>query len=59
MPPDLTTTDSVVTAIRLFPGAVIMPNHGCVHCSACQLITRTGTGCVTIHADSCPTRVTI
>jgi hypothetical protein len=55
MPPDrLTTSDTVARALRMFPDSVILPNHGCNHCNACQLITRSGTGVVTVHAETCP-----
>lgn len=56
MPSDLTTSDTVATALRLFPNAVIMPNAGCAHCQACQLITRNSTGVITVHGPECPVR---
>jgi hypothetical protein len=58
MPPDLTTTTTVVAALRMFPNAVVMPNTGCTTCSACQLITATGLGVITFHHPACPSRVT-
>ena len=51
---DLTTSDTVATALRLFPDAVILPNTGCIHCRSCQLITRNTTGVITIHHPDCP-----
>ena len=56
MPPELTTTVTVATALRMFPNAVMMPNTGCTNCSACQLITRTGVGVITVHQDTCTYR---
>lgn len=56
MPPDLTTHDPVLTAIRMFPEASIMPNTGCNNCSACQLITASGLTVITFHHPDCPQR---
>jgi hypothetical protein len=53
---DLTTADTVATTMRLFPGAVIVPNTGCAHCQSCQLITETRVGVKTIHHPDCVNR---
>jgi hypothetical protein len=51
---DLTTDTTVADALRMFPNAVVMPNTGCAHCQACQLITATGCGVITFHHPDCP-----
>jgi hypothetical protein len=54
----LTTNDTVVSALRMFPDSIIDPNHGCAYCNACRLITRlNGLPVITVHHPNCPTRV--
>jgi len=56
MPRDLTTDDTVETALTMFPDATILPNAGCTACRSCQLITRSGLSVITVHHPECPSR---
>ena len=56
MPPDMTTDTTDQAALRMFPGAVVLPNAGCNRCQACQLLTSNGVGVITVHQASCSYR---
>ena len=52
----MTTDTTVQAALRMFPGAVVLPNAGCNRCQACQLLTDNGVGVITVHQASCSYR---
>ena len=54
---DLTTSDTVIRALEMFPDSIIDPNHGCAYCNACRLITRfNGLPVITVHHPNCPAK---